>query len=86
MNMVKSEIQRRVKHGGMLSITIVLLFCQISHYHSIVILSNFSWSVHCCQSLGISANQNATIDIGFHAELLLLTVLGHIAVSQEVHH
>jgi len=31
MNMVKSEIQRRVKHGGMLSITIVLLFCQISH-------------------------------------------------------
>ena len=31
MNMVKGGIQRRVKHSGMLSITIVLLFCQISH-------------------------------------------------------
>ena len=31
MNEVRGQIQRRVKRGGMLSITIVLLFCQISH-------------------------------------------------------
>ena len=59
----------------MLSITMVLLFYQISH-------GVFPAVNH----LSISANQNATVNIEFHAELLLLTVLGHIAVSQEVHH